>query len=202
MKINMFSKSILVSLLMFMSSMASAHIGYIAWNANNDGSVDFYGLTYHGLSASSDNFAANPAGFTINGTNVTFDVGSAVGLENCASLYNYNSTCSTIWNNLGLDGGLAANGGFYNYPSANVPYGKYASTHLNSSQLSALGIQSGSNFITFTTWANNVDYAGQTFSSANVPINLIVAAVPEPVTLALFSFGIAGLAFARRKRNV
>ena len=175
-------------------------IGCLYYLYSNDGSVDFYGLTFHGLNTTYDNFALNPAGFTINGANFTFDIGSAVGLEGCSGLYIHTGTCSTIWNNLGLDGGVRAVNGAYG-PYTNSRFAKYASTHLDSSQLTVLGITGGNNSVTFTTWSNNVDWAAEPFTSSTVPINLVVAQVPEPETMLLFGLAMAGLGFARRKRN-
>lgn len=181
-----------VSVVMLVSSTASAHVWNIGWKSVN-GELTFYGLSYHtdgvdGTAGSVDDFASRPAGFVINGTDVTFDIGSAVDLEHCDGPGGLtSSSCSDIWNALGLDGALVADG----YTS--YTYGKYATATLTSSELTGLGITSGNNSVLLSTWADNVDWAGETFSSATVPINIVVkppTGVPEPSSVGLFGLGL------------
>jgi hypothetical protein len=188
-------KSLAFATLLSTCSLASAHVWQIGWDSNTDGSLDFYGVSYHrNLNTSYDNFAANPAGFIINGTNVSFDLGSVVDLGNCNGAGGASGTCDSTWNALNLDGSISANG----YSSST--YGKYVSTNLSALELAGLGIGSGANSVLLSTYANNIDWAGRSFSSATVPLNIVVQSVSEPATLALFGLGLAGLGFARRKQ--
>lgn len=182
------------------SGSAMAHVWQIGWNANANGSVDFYGVSYHGGgiggAGSVDDFSANPAGFVINGTNVGFDLGSVVNLNDCFGAGGTAGTCDPTWNALGLDGFVPSN----EFPSD--IYGKYASVNLDSSELAALGIGAGSNSVLLSTFANNVDWDGLTFASATVPINIVVpppTSVPEPGTLALLGLAAVAGAAARRR---
>ncbi|MGB3247233.1 MAG: hypothetical protein WBB25_22085, partial [Sulfitobacter sp.] len=64
-----------------LASSASAHVWNIGWKSTGGG-LTFYGTSWHtgvGISGAGgvDDFALRPAGFVLNGTNLTFDVGSA-----------------------------------------------------------------------------------------------------------------------------
>jgi hypothetical protein len=134
-----------------------------------------------------------------------FDLGSAVDLEDCNDGVGgggkTSGTCSAVWNALNLDGALESTA-----PAATT-YGKYATATILAAELAGFGIMSGANSVTLTTFANNVDWDGQPFSSANVPLNIIVTPDPdpnpivEPGTLALFGLGLAGLGIARRRKQ-
>ncbi|HET7268487.1 MAG TPA: PEP-CTERM sorting domain-containing protein [Oleiagrimonas sp.] len=175
---------------MLISSVASAHVWNIGWKSVN-GNLTFYGVSYHtdAVPGPNDDFTVHPAGFIINGTNVSFDLGSVVDLNNCYGAGGLTSgSCSSVWNSLGLDGALAAT-----YDGTDT-YGKYATTTLSSSELASYGIGSGSNSVLLSTYADNVHWAGETFSSANVPINIVVTpptnGVPEPSSLGIMGFGL------------
>ena len=187
------------------SGAASAHVWQIGWNGTADGSLTFFGVSYHPTvvpgTGTVDDFASRPAGLVINGTNVTFDVGSVVDLEDSSGVGGTSGTVSAIWNGLGLDGFVTATG---TYTTSGSTYGKYASVNLNTAALSGLGIGTGTNSVTLTTFSDNVDWAGLTFASATVPINIVVPPdttgnVPEPGTLALFGLAAIGGGLMRRK---
>lgn len=183
------------------ASGAFAHVWNIGYKSENGG-LTFYGLSYHGpLNSTYDDFAANPAGFIINGTNVPFDLGSVVDdPSDCIGAGGLVSgTCSSTWNALSLDGAIHANG------YASNLYGKYATTTLTASALAGLGIGTGSNSVTLSTFANNVDWDGLSFSSATVPIDIVVKPeepvnqVPVPAGMPLIAAALGALAFVRRR---
>ena len=189
-------KIVIAAITMAFSVNAFAHIWYIGWDAQTDGSLDLYGVSYHtgtvGGTGSVDDFSANPAGFVVNGTNVAFD-GAVFNLEDCFGAGGIAGTCSSIWNSLGLDGGLAATGYGTQY------YGKYTSVNLSASELSALGITSGTNSVLLSSYANNVDWQGLSFSSASVPVSIDVLPAPEPATLSILGIAIIAMTFLRQK---
>ena len=126
-----------LGLMAFAAAPASAHVWNIGWKSENGG-LTFYGVSYHHLSSTWDNFSANPSGFIINGTNVGFDTGSVVGMNGCSGSGGITSgSCSSIWNNLNLDGALHATGW------TSSQYRKVASVSLTAGELPALGIGSG-----------------------------------------------------------
>ncbi|MDA8747484.1 hypothetical protein N9M66_04660 [Litoreibacter sp.] len=172
------------------ATMASAHVWNIGWKSTG-GNLTFYGVSYHGaLNASRDNFAANPAGFVVNGTNLNFDIGSVVDLtSDCIGAGGLTSgTCDAQFNALGLDGALAST------PFPSDTYGKYATATILAADLGTYMLGSGANSVTLTTFANNVDWDGVAFSSASVPLNIVISAVPLPAGLpmALAGFGLLG----------
>lgn len=182
-----------------LAAPASAHVWNIGWKSNAGG-LTFYGVSYHGsLNANYDNFTTNPAGFVINGTNVTFDIGSVVDIvPNCFGPGGLTSgSCSSQWNALNLDGAIHANG----YSSST--YGKWATATLDSTQLSSLGITGGTtNSVTLSTFARNVDWDGKTFSSAAVPIDITVTPpVPLPAGLPLIATVLGAFGFVGWRRR-
>jgi len=199
-------KVLIASAAFIMSCSSSfAHVWQVGWESTASGGLDLYGVSYHtSLHVNNDDFFTNPAGFVLNGTNFSFDLGSTVDLEDITGGAGVVGTVSTIWNNLGLDGSVDAqagsnNGGFYNGSTA--VYGKYASTSLTSGQLALIGITGGANSVTLTTFANNVHWDGLPFDSATVPIDIQITSVPEPATLALFGLTFIGLVFSRRQKK-
>ncbi|MEH6357573.1 MAG: PEP-CTERM sorting domain-containing protein [Pseudomonadales bacterium] len=191
--------------LLLASGTASAHVWQIGWKALNDGSVNFYGVSWHGggispgVANSVDDFAANPAGVVINGTNVTFDIGQVFDLNDCIGLHGTSGTCSPIWNSLGLDDALAST-----LDQTGDTYGKYALVNLDTAELAAVGIGQGSNSVLLTTFSPNVHWAARPFASGTIPINIVVLPptngnIPVPATLGLMGLGLAALGMTRRR---
>jgi len=194
----------MMSMLLF-SSVASAHLWQIGIDALGDGSLDFYGVSWHNnptlptVPGSVDDFVTRPAGLVINGTNVTFDANTVVDLEGCNGLAGISGTCSTIWNNLGLDVALQSTAD----PTGDI-YGKYATVNLDPAELLALGITAGNNSITLTSFSDNVDWAARPFASGTAPIDIVVlpptGQVPAPAGLALLAIGLFGMRLSQRKK--
>lgn len=187
------------TLFVLTSMAAQAHVWYIGWNSNNDGTVDFYGISYHSLSSTWDNFAANNAGIVLNGVQFGFDNGSVVGLSGCSGMGGITGTCDSTWNALGLNDGIQST-----QAVSGSTFRKYAVRHMTTADLVAAGIGSGSNTVSFTTFANNVDWAAFNFAPAGLnaaSINVNVNNVPEPSALALMGLGLLGLQLRRRKQK-
>ncbi len=199
-----FIGSISVMSILLFSSVSSAHLWQIGIDAEVDGSLTFYGVSWHNdvqpAAGSVDDFAARPAGLVINSTNVTFDVGSVVDLEGCSGLAGISGTCSAIWNALGLDVALQST----QTPNGNT-FGKYATLNLNPTELLALGISAGNNSITLTSFSDNVHWEDRIFASGTVPIDIVVlppvtGTVPAPAGLALLAIGLFGMRLSQRRK--
>lgn len=192
--------------LLLLSGTASAHVWQIGFKALNDGSVNFYGVSWHtdgNLSAipnSTDDFVARPAGLRINNNNITFDIGQVFDLENCNSVASTTMSCSATWNALGLDNSFASTS-----DQGGGTYGKYAVVNLDTTELAAVGIGQGNNSVLFTSFSDNATWAPRPFASGTVPIEIVVlppdpnGTIPVPTTLGLMSLGLAALGATRRR---
>lgn len=190
--------------LLLASGTASAHVWQIGYKALNDGSVNFYGVSWHtdgdlsGTPGSTDDFSARPAGLRINNNNVTFDIGQVFDLEHCRGLAGTSGTCSATWNALGLDAALQST----STPTGDT-YGKYALVNMNPTELAAVGITQGNNSVLFTSFSDNATWDDLPFASGTVPINIVVLPpsndVPVPTTLGLMGLGLAALGMRRRQ---
>lgn len=201
--------------LLVAGTSASAHVWNLGWKSTG-GSLTFYGVSWHGGAAplgpnSVDDFTANPAGFVINGSNFVFDIGSVTNMNDCVGAGGLTAgSCSPVWNALNLDGAL--HGSLAG--DASDTYGKYAVKTMSPMELASVGIGTGSNAVTFTTFSPNATWASRPFSSATVPIDIVVTppcgttgqpacVVPEPAGLgsvALFGLGLTGLVLSRRRK--
>ncbi len=196
---------------MAVSGIASAHVWNIGWKANGDGSLTMLGVSYHsggiGGAGSVDDFSVNPAGFVINGTNLGFQNGTVVDLNDCnvGSSGGFGSTsvtgtCAPVLNAFGLDDGIQATN------SGSFTFGKYALATIAAGDLGTYGIVAGqSNNVSLTTFANNVHWQGLNFGVGNIPINVVIVipptpdpSVPEPGTLALMALGLAGVGLRKK----
>lgn len=184
---------------------ASAHVWNIGWKST-DGNLTFYGVSWHSspVGESYDDFFANPAGFVINGTNLSFETGSTVDLNNCYGGGGLTSgTCSSVWNSLSLDGALQST-----QVSTGDTYGKYSIATISNADLGLFGLGTGANSVSLTTYANNAVWASRLFSSASVPLNIVVqppedpSPVPLPASMSLMLAGLAALGCMRARRKI
>ena len=185
-----------------LAGAANAHVWNIGWESSG-GNLTFYGVSYHNSLSSNDNFVLNPAGFIVNGTNLSFETGSVVDLEDNFGVGGITAgSVSAKWNALGLDGALA--GSSYGGGST---YGKYATATITAANLVTYGLNGGAaNNVSLTTFANNVHWDGVTFGTGTVNLNIVItppSAVPVPAALpmAAAGFGLLGFIGRRKKRK-
>lgn len=195
-----------VTSLLALSSAASAHVWNIGWKSVGGG-LDFYGVSWHtglvGGTGTVDDFAANNSGFVINGTNYSFATGSVVNMSDCSGLGALTTgSCDATWNALGLDGAIVSS-----QDLTGDIYGKYAVKSFTSDEVTnLLGLTSGANSLTFTTFAPNQTWAPRVFGSASVPINVVItpddpSAVPLPAAIPLLATGLGFLGFFGRRKK-
>lgn len=172
------------------AQQAEAHSTRLGWKGDSGG-LTFYSTTYHSLSSVNDDFINNPSGIILNGTNYTFDAGSAV-----ASTF-------ADWQALDLDNEILCQIGSDSLCSTSnqtTSLVKRASVFLSTTELASLGLSPGSNTVAFNTFGPNVDWipAG-TFGTSEIAIELpSPAEVPTPALLpGLIGMGVA----AMRKRK-
>ena len=181
----------------------SAHTWNIGWKSVGGG-LTFYGVSWHGggIGGSVDDFVANPAGITLNGVDFVFDAGSTVNLNDTNTAGGVTNTGGLVpgWDALGLDGAIASS----SYPSST--YGKYSSVFLDAADLANIGIGQGANSVTLAPFAPNVHWWHTPFSSATVPINIIVTppsgnVVPLPAAMPLMAAGMGIFGFLGWRRR-
>lgn len=170
-------KVLFVIALSLASASAQAHTWLIGWKDLGAGGMDFYGLSYHGLNASADDFVTTPSGLVINGTNFTFETGSATDAGGNGGPGVASGSVSAAWNGLGLDGALQCNPIAVNC-LASDGYRKFAKVHLSNEQLSSLGIGGGDNDVTLDAFSAKLDWESNGWaepaSITLIPRNIVV----------------------------
>ncbi|MCR8924260.1 PEP-CTERM sorting domain-containing protein [Dasania sp. GY-MA-18] len=159
------------------SISASAHLQEFAWNENIDGTIDFFGSTYHGSQAS-----ALGSGLTINGTSFNYTSFTSIG----------DAAWTTFLN-------TQADGYQFIENFANVSgYGKFT---LSLTNIASLGWVTGANPFTASVFSSGAEFVDINGNGTNYYNTLNYTAVAEPASLGLMGLGIAALGFIRRKKN-
>ena len=158
------------------SQAASAHIQEFAWNGNGDGTVSFFGSSYHGNLVS-----ALGSGLVIDGTSFNYTSFTAI------SDANWTTFLTTV-----ADGFQ-----FIENFSAVTGYGEFT---LSAADILGLGWTPPSQTFTASVFSSGPEFIDVNGNGTTYINTLTLTAVPEPAAIALVGLGLVGFGFARRRQ--